>query len=77
MVVQNDFDRIELLITIVERGKGGKLVRFLKRHQVNFHLEFSGVGTATSEMLDVLGLNTKEKDVILSMGHVGVPAHSQ
>ena len=68
MPVKNDNDRIELLITIVERGKGGELVRFLRRHQVNFHLEFSGVGTATSEMLDILGLNTKEKDVVLSMG---------
>ncbi|MBQ6343344.1 MAG: hypothetical protein IJI41_09495 [Anaerolineaceae bacterium] len=68
MPVKNDNERIEMLITIVERGKGKKLVRFLKRHQVNFHLEFSGVGTATSEMLDVLGLNTKEKDVLLSMG---------
>lgn len=65
---RNDNERIELLMTIVERGKGRDLVRFLKRHQVNFHLEFAGVGTATSEMLDVLGLNTKEKDIILSMG---------
>ena len=63
-----DYNRIELLITILERGKGKKLVKFLERHQVNFHLEFSGVGTATSEMLDVLGLNNKEKDIILSMG---------
>ena len=67
-MAQNDNDRIELLITIVERGKGNSLVRFLKRHQVNFHLEFSGAGTATSEMLDVLGLNDKEKDVVISMG---------
>lgn len=68
MSERNDNDRIELLITIVERGKGHKLVRFLDDHRVNFHLEFSGAGTATSEMLDVLGLNTKEKDVIISMG---------
>ena len=64
----DDNNRIELLITILERGKGRKLVRFLDKHKVYFHLEFSGVGTATSEMLDILGLNTKEKDVILSLG---------
>ena len=64
----NNFDRIELLITILERGKGKKLVQFLNKHQVNFHLEFSGAGTATSEMLDVLGLNDKEKDIIISLG---------
>ena len=64
----DDYNRVELLITILERGKGKKLVQFYNRHQVNFHLEFTGVGTATSEMLDVLGLNNKEKDVILSMG---------
>ena len=63
-----DNDRIEFLMTIVERGKGHDLIRFLNRHQVSFHLEFTGQGTATSEMLDVLGLNTKEKDVVISMG---------
>ena len=65
---RDDNDRIEFLLTIVERGKGRRLIGFLNSHQVNFHLEFTGQGTATSEMLDVLGLNTKEKDVIISMG---------
>lgn len=65
---RNDNDRIEFLVTIVERGKGRDLIRFLNKHQVSFHLEFTGQGTATSEMLDVLGLNTKEKDVVISMG---------
>ena len=65
---RNDNDRIELLITILERGKGRRLVQFLNKHRVNIHMEFSGVGTATSEMLDVLGLNTKEKDIIISLG---------
>ena len=65
---RNDSERIELLITIVERGKGRELVRFLNKHQVNIHFEFAGIGTATSEMLDILGLNTKEKDVIISLG---------
>ena len=64
----DDSDRIEMLFTILERGKSVKLVQFLKQYQVNFHLTFTGVGTATSEMLDVLGLNNKEKDVVLSMG---------
>ena len=68
MSQSDDNNRIELLITILERGKGRKLVRFLDKHKVYFHLEFSGVGTATSEMLDILGLNTKEKDVIISLG---------
>ncbi|MBR6089344.1 MAG: hypothetical protein IKP86_05375 [Anaerolineaceae bacterium] len=64
----DDNDRIELLITILERGKGYSLVQFLNRHQVTFHLSFTGSGTATSEMLDVLGLNEKEKDIIISLG---------
>ena len=68
MPEQNNYDRIELLITILERGKGKKLVQFLNKHQVNFHLEFIGAGTATSEMLDILGLNNKDKDIIISLG---------
>ena len=68
MFERNENDRIVLLITILERGKGGTLMRFLNQHKVNCHLEFAGTGTATSEMLDVLGLSSKDKDIIVSLG---------
>ena len=57
MPVQNENDRITMLITILERGKGKNLVHFLNQNKISCHLEFSGVGTATNEMRDVLGLS--------------------
>ncbi len=68
MSERTEADRVVMLITILERGKGHKLKRFMDRHKLSFHMEFPGVGTATSEMLDVLGLNNKEKDIIISFG---------
>ena len=68
MPVQNENDRITMLITILERGKGKNLVHFLNQNKISCHLEFSGVGTATNEMRDVLGLSNNEKDIIISLG---------
>lgn len=68
MFEHEENDRIILLVTILERGKGRKLTALLNRHQVTFHMEFAGVGTATSEMLDVLGLSSKDKDIVVSLG---------
>ncbi len=68
MTERNDNDRVVMLITILERGRGRNLKRFMDRHKLSFHMEFTGTGTATSEMLDVLGLNNKDKDIIISFG---------
>lgn len=68
MIERNEMQRVVLLITILERGKARKLKRFMDRHKISFHMEFQGVGTATSEMLDVLGLSNKDKDIVISLG---------
>ena len=68
MIESDEMRRVVLLITIVERGKARKLRQFMDRHKVSFHMEFPGVGTATSEMLDVLGLSSKDKDILISLG---------
>lgn len=68
MYEQNEQNRVLLLITILERGKGRQMRKILNQHQVSCHMEFTGAGTATNEMLDVLGLNNKEKDILISLG---------
>ena len=65
---RNEMQRVVMLVTILERGRGRRLKRFMDRYKLGFHMEFPGVGTATSEMLDILGLSSKEKDVIISFG---------
>ena len=59
--------QLRLIVTIVERGKGNKVRRLYQEHQVFTHIHCEGVGTATSEILDILGIGSSEKDVLLSL----------
>ena len=59
--------KIKLLITIVDRGKGSKVIELCQRHYSTYHLSFMGRGTARSELLDYLGLGETEKDIIFSV----------
>ena len=54
------------IFTIVERGKGAAAIKLFTRNQVYLHTQFPGRGTATSEIMDILGLGTTEKDIIIS-----------
>lgn len=62
-----NMDKIKILITIVDRYKGEKIVNFLKGEKIAIHLITLGHGTADSEILDYLGLSANEKDIILSI----------
>lgn len=57
---------LKLIISIVERGKGVAMQRLYASRQVFLHLQCAGRGTATSEIMDILGLGSSEKDVVLS-----------
>ena len=57
---------LKLLITIVNRGKGKDVVDVCRTFCMNYHMSLLGTGTATSEILDYLGLGETEKDIILS-----------
>ena len=59
-------DAIKLVVSIVERGKGVAMQRLYGQRQVFLHLQCAGRGTATSEILDILGLGSSEKDVVFS-----------
>jgi len=60
-------EQLNLIMSIVERGSGGRLVKLYSKHQIFVHIRFEGQGTATSEILDILGLGSSEKDIILSV----------
>ena len=42
-------------------------MKLYQKNQVFTHIRFEGLGTATSEILDILGLGGSEKDILLSM----------
>lgn len=57
---------VNLLVSIVDRGKGEGVVRLLERHGSLFHTILLGRGTARKAWLDYLGLGETEKDIVLS-----------
>ena len=58
--------KLKVLITIVDRQKGEFYLDVLSQFEVNFQMLVNGVGTAKSELVDLLGLNI-QKAVILSV----------
>ncbi len=58
---------MKLIVSFVERGQGNGLAKFYTDHKVNFHYHGIGIGTASSDLLDVLGIGSAEKDVIFSI----------
>lgn len=59
--------QLALLMTIIERGCGNRLTDLYTQNRVFTHLRCEGTGTATSEILDILGLDGSEKDIVLSL----------
>lgn len=58
---------MQLLVSIVERGKGTELMTHYKGYKVIHHRQSAGRGTAASHLLDTLGFGTTERDIILSV----------
>lgn len=59
---------MQLLVSIVERGKGAHLVAHYKGYKLLHHNQAAGRGTAASHLLDTLGFGTTERDVVLTFG---------
>ncbi len=59
---------MQLLVSIVERGKGAHLVEHYKTYRLFDHMRVAGRGTAASHLLDTLGFSTTERDIVLSFG---------
>ena len=58
--------KLKLLITVVERPKGEFYLDVISQFHVNCQLAMGGLGTATSELVELLGLEP-HKAVILSV----------
>ena len=57
---------LQVLITVVDRGKGDKMARLYERSGVKTQLMCLGFGTAKSEILEYLGLGDLEKEILFS-----------
>lgn len=57
-----------ILLSIVERDKGKKLIKELENIGIRINFQSVGFGTAPTEMMDIFGLGTNDKDIIISLG---------
>ena len=59
-------EAMKVILSIVERGQAAAMLKLYRKRQVPIHIQCAGKGTATSEIMDILGLGSSEKDVLLS-----------
>ena len=62
----SDVKKLKLLLTVVDRPKAEFYLDYISQFEVNFQMTLNGMGTATSDLVDMLGLN-RNKAVILSV----------
>ena len=65
-VNESAIKKLKVLFTVVDRNKGEFYMDVISQFDVNFQMQLKGKGTATSELVDLLGLNI-HKAVILSV----------
>ena len=58
---------MELMVTIVDRTKSVQAKNFFKGKDVSLTLSCWGRGTASTEILDILGIGEKEKVIVFSV----------
>ena len=58
--------KLKLLFTVVDRAKGEFYMDVISQFEVNCQMIMAGMGTAKSDLIDLLGLNI-HKAVILSV----------
>ena len=62
----SDIKKLKLLFTVVERPKAEFYQDVLSQYEVNCQMIMAGLGTAKSELIDMLGLNI-HKAVLISV----------
>ena len=65
-VNDSSIKKLKLLVTVVDRPKGEFYLDVISQFDVNCQMALSGLGTAQSEILELLGLES-HKAVILSV----------
>ena len=65
-VNESAIKKLKLLCTVVDRTKGEFYLDVISQFEVNCQMVMGGKGTATSELVDMLGLNP-QKAVIFSV----------
>lgn len=60
-------DRLMLLVTVVQKGKGTFFSDYLQTFDVNLQVCVVGVGTAQTDLVEFLGLKDNKRSIIFSI----------
>ena len=60
--------KVMALLSIVGEGHGRKLIKELNNLKIRVNFQMVGLGTAPTEMMDIFGLGTNDKDIVISLG---------
>ncbi|MGN1344153.1 MAG: hypothetical protein ACI4U3_06195 [Traorella sp.] len=60
---------IMMILSIVESPRGKKLIEKLISKNIILHFQTLGYGTAPTEMMDIFGIGSERKDVLLSFAN--------
>ena len=58
---------VRCLFAIVDRGQGETVAAELRRRHILVQLVLLGHGTASAEVMDLLGLDEPEKDLVMAL----------
>ena len=59
-------EQIMMIASIIERGKAKAYMDMMEKKGIFYHMQAVGAGTASSEMMDILGLGSNDKDIVIS-----------
>lgn len=60
-------ERLMLLVTVVNKGKGTFFADLLQTFDANLQMSFVGDGTARSDLIEFLGLKDSRRSIIFSV----------
>jgi hypothetical protein len=63
----NEIKKLSLLVTIVDRDASDVFVDYFQTLESNLQIIIFGKGTATSELISLLGLSEPNKDIVLAI----------
>jgi hypothetical protein len=63
----NDFERLKLMITIVRRGEGNRVVKELRDLGVTFNMESVAYAAVGTELAEILGLRESGCEIVFSV----------
>ena len=66
--------KLKMLVTVVDRSKGEFYLDVISQFDVNCQMAMGGLGTAKSELIEMLGLNIQKAVIISIVREDNVPA---